>query len=718
MNAITFPPAGRSRLAQWAPAVAPFSAACALLLGAVSALAQPTTIAGDPTLPQSRVVSLFTSAGLYSDVPGANFYETWWSGQWTSYGDYPINLPATTRFVKGYQGLLFTGVGFEGSPTNVAGCAYLHVDVYTPNGDHFAVRMVDTVGHSGDVTYTAAGGVIAPNTWVHLDIPMNQFVAAAPSLNLHNIQQLGWIINGTAGVTPADYYIDNVYFYSSTNLVFTAPLPTPTPTNNAPTPTRPAGSVLSMYNSSQTYADQGGINWHASWSGSAESNFVITNPPGSTVKYMPGLSYVGVEFYDPNQIDTTGFTAMHFDVWTLDANQIAVELVSLNPTIGPQIYVPIGATQSWVGIDIPLSQFSAANPALVLSNLQQLLWIDNGGSGLQNGTFYIDNVYFWTTNSVAASIAQGTQVSWTAASGADTYQPQKSANGSVWSNWGSAIVGNALATKFDSIKAPFYRVLDVSSSVANVLPDPSFEIPDVNSTGAANWSGSANGIDVNGNVANCYVTNSWGALSPHNGTNLLFMQAITPASGPVTPPDTHLLSDQFAVGAGLSYAVSFYAANPVKLNGANPQYRVRFYDASHGLVYEQWNSFASAGSTWTQFAQTHSAPGNAAFMELFFMQALGAGNNFDWVTLLDDVKVVDTTAVPVNTTNVLSAALSPAVGITWKSGVGSTYTVQSSPGVAPAVWSPLGANVVGTGTNTVSDTVTGSKKFYRVLEDN
>jgi len=26
--------------------------------------------------------------------------------------------------------------------------------------------------------------------------------------------------------------------------------------------------------------------------------------------------------------------------------------------------------------------------------------------------------------------------------------------------------------------------------------------------------------------------------------------------------------------------------------------------------------------------------------------------------------------------------------------------------------------VVGTGTNTVSDTVTGSKKFYRVLEDN
>jgi hypothetical protein len=43
--------------------------------------------------------------------------------------------------------------------------------------------------------------------------------------------------------------------------------------------------------------------------------------------------------------------------------------------------------------------------------------------------------------------------------------------------------------------------------------------------------------------------------------------------------------------------------------------------------------------------------------------------------------------------------------------------VQSSPSIGPVSWSPLGANVIGTGTNTVSDILSGSSKFYRVLED-
>ena len=693
--------------------VTSLSVAAGLFGAASSAQAQPTTIAGDPTLPQSQVVSLFTSAGLYSNVPGVNFYELWWSGQWTGWGDFPIDLSTTTRYVRGYEGLLFTGVGFEGNPTNVSVCAYLHVDVYTPNGDHFAVRMVDSLGHAGDVTYTAAGGTIVPNTWVHLDIPMSQFVAAQPLLNLHSIQQLGWIINGSPGVTPADYYVDNVYFYANTNLVFNPPPAIPTPTNNAPTPTRPADSVLSMYNSSQTYADHPGINWHAGWSGSAERNFTITNPPGSSVMYLPGLSYVGVEFYDPNQIDTTGYSALHFDVWSLDANQIAVELVSLNPTIGPQVYVSLSTTQQWVGVDIPLSQFSAANSALVLSHLQQMLWIDNGGSGMQNGTFYVDNIYFWTTNSVKCAIAPGAQVSWTAASATDTYQPQKSTDNSVWSNWGPALIGNAVTSKFDTSKAAFYRVLDVSSAVPNAVLNPSFEIPAVNNCGAANWS-----CDPNSTYQSVWATNAYGALQPTSGTNLLYMEGATPATGAVTPPNCYLQSDFIPVSAGVAYAVSFKAANPVQVGGANPQYRITYFNSGNGYISDSgFQSFASAGSTWKTVSVTNTAPANAANAQLLFIQAVGAGNGWDWVTLIDDVKVVNSAAAAVNTTNMLSATVRAAAGITWQSGVGLTYTVQSSPSLAPAVWSPLGGNVVGTGTNTVPDAVSSPAKFYRVLED-
>ena len=61
------------------------------------------------------------------------------------------------------------------------------------------------------------------------------------------------------------------------------------------------------------------------------------------------------------------------------------------------------------------------------------------------------------------------------------------------------------------------------------------------------------------------------------------MEGTTPASGPVTPPNTYLLSQQFPVTPGVTYAVSFWAANPVQVGGANPQYRIRFYDASNGV---------------------------------------------------------------------------------------------------------------------------------------
>lgn len=172
------------------------------------------------------------------------------------------------------------------------------------------------------------------------------------------------------------------------------------PTNNAPTPTVPPSRVLSMYNSSGTYADHGGINWYASWSGGG-ANFAITNPPGSTVLKKLGMTFWGVEFYSPNQIDTTGYNTLHVDVWTLNANQFGIQLVSLSPTMAAQVNLPPSSgaitTNHWVSLDIPLSQFTNANPNTVMSFLQQLLFLDDGtvGPGVTAGNFYVDNVYFY-----------------------------------------------------------------------------------------------------------------------------------------------------------------------------------------------------------------------------------------------------------------------------------------------------------------------------------
>jgi hypothetical protein len=378
---------------------------CAVLGGIVQGYSQPSTVATTPTTPAAQVVSLYTSSQVYSDVPNVNFYEVWWSGQWTSFGDYTI--PSTTSVVRGYQGLLFTGVGFENTPTNVAGCDTLHVAVYTPNGNSFAVRLVDTTGHQADVTYTTNSGVITSNTWIYLSIPLSQFVAATPNLNLHSIQQLGWIINNPNENPGADYYIDNIYFSSTTNLVFTAPPPIPAPTNNAPTPIWSAGNVQALYNSSGTYTDLPYVDFPASWSGSPQTDYTITNT-GNVVLNLTALTYVGEDYYTPNQIDTTGYNTFHFDLWTADANQIGVQLVSLSPTIGPEVNIRGFATNQWVGIDVPLSYFTATNAAVDLTTVQQILWVDNAGAGpgIQDADFYIDNIYIYNKPTAATVSVQ------------------------------------------------------------------------------------------------------------------------------------------------------------------------------------------------------------------------------------------------------------------------------------------------------------------------
>jgi len=372
---------------------------CAFLLGALPGYSQPSTSVSAPTLPQGQVISLWNSRGTYTNVPAQNYFEVWYAAD-----PYFYTMPDTGSNVLLYADMSCCAAITTGTnpPVNASGCTNLHVDVFTPTGNNLKIRLVDTSNRAGNVLYSVAGGVITNNGWIGLDIPLALFTSDNPLLNLASIRQIGWIDSEGGGgeVLPASYYIDNVYFGASTNLVFTPPPVIPTPTNNAPTPTNTP--ALSLYNSSGTYTDVTAQQWPTFWSGSPCTDFVITNPPGSTVKYLPGLSYVGVQYY-PNTVNTTGYNTLHFDVWTLDGNQLAIQLVSLNPTAAAQVMSSIASTQQWVSVNIPLSQFAAANPGTVLTNIEQVLFVDNVGPGIQNATFYIDNVYFYS-NSVAPPV--------------------------------------------------------------------------------------------------------------------------------------------------------------------------------------------------------------------------------------------------------------------------------------------------------------------------
>ena len=273
------------------------------------------------------------------------------------------------------------------------------------------------------VWLNASNGEIAPGSAIigTANNGGNPGVESTPFLNSGSATNT-WIFTQARGVAPAGTvqvrlialfvdqsagtgYFDDLQATNYVPLVVVIDYPT----NNAPTPTNPPATVLSMYNSSGTYTDHAGINWYAGWSGNPGGNadFTITNT-GAVVKKYLSLNYAGVEFYNPSQIDASAYNTLHVDIWTPNANQFGIQLVSLAPTQAGQVnLLPAGGTitsNHWVSLNIPLSQFTSANPNLILSSLEQLLWIDNqAGGGVVSGNFYIDNVYFYS-NSVAPPV--------------------------------------------------------------------------------------------------------------------------------------------------------------------------------------------------------------------------------------------------------------------------------------------------------------------------
>jgi hypothetical protein len=197
--------------------------------------------------------------------------------------------------------------------------------------------------------------------------------------------------------------------------IVAAPQPALTyPTKNAPTPIWPVVSVNSMYTSSGTYTDRAGVSWFPWGDTSLRGNYAISG--GNIVKSYLGLSYAGVELnpsYNPaTAYDASGMTTLHVDVWTT-ANQLAIKMVSTINGAAPELIYDAASgvitSNQWISLDIPLSVFTNLNPALDLSKIDQLLWIDNGdipGPGVQRGDFYIDNVFFYNNTPVIQSPTQ------------------------------------------------------------------------------------------------------------------------------------------------------------------------------------------------------------------------------------------------------------------------------------------------------------------------
>ena len=166
----------------------------------------------------------------------------------------------------------------------------------------------------------------------------------------------------------------------------------------------------------------------------------------------------------------------------------------------------------------------------------------------------------------------------------------------------------------------------VSSATAQVQ-NPGFELAGTTANGATNWNTLAS---TGGTIMR---TNDF----PHAGSFAMRFES----QGSGAAPNTDLRSDFIPVSFGTSYAFSFWAANTLKLGGANPQWDVVWYDSLNNPVGgPTFVSFQSVGSTYTLVTNTVAlTPPSAAAVKatVGWIQAVGAGTGDHWITYIDDV---------------------------------------------------------------------------------
>ncbi|MEZ4883537.1 MAG: hypothetical protein R3E32_02280 [Chitinophagales bacterium] len=348
---------------------------------------RPATPAPTPTQNPDSVISLFSNA--YVDVP-VDTWNPFWEFSTATNSDLQIDGDD----VKQYKFLNFVGIEFKTQTIDATDMTHFHIDIWTPDPTDlpaaFKVLLVDfgadgvvegNDNTSHELAFTSP--TLVSNQWVSLDIPLANFIG------LLNRKHLGQLV--LSGDLP-NVFIDNVYFYKSDEEVEDLSAPT-TP---APTPTRNAANVISLF--SNAYNDVPVDTWNPFWEFSTAVNFDI-QVQGDDIKQYKLLNFVGIEFVS-QQIDASDMTHFHMDIWTPDPTAPPAVFKILLVDFGADgsfgggddsshelpFSSPTLVTNQWISLDIPLSNFVGLNSR---KNLAQLVL-----SG-DIPTINLDNVYFY-----------------------------------------------------------------------------------------------------------------------------------------------------------------------------------------------------------------------------------------------------------------------------------------------------------------------------------
>ena len=161
-----------------------------------------------PTLPQNRVISIFSDT--YTNNP-VEFYNGYYAPFQTTLGQDDININGN-KLIK-YTNLNFVGIEFQGTPVNISTMNRFHIDILIDEplqpGDFFDIRLDNLSGNVGTYRLNSSSAIpITTPGWISLDLPFSAFPGLNP--NTTNLKQIIFITDGTIKTV----FIDNIYFHN------------------------------------------------------------------------------------------------------------------------------------------------------------------------------------------------------------------------------------------------------------------------------------------------------------------------------------------------------------------------------------------------------------------------------------------------------------------------------------------------------------------------
>lgn len=317
----------------------------------------PAVAAPTPAQNPANVLSVFSDA--YTNIAGTDFNPNW--GQATIVTQVQIGGNNTLR----YGGLNYQGIQL-GSSQDVSGMEFLHLDFWTANSSSLNIYLI-----SPGPSEKAYALTVPTSGWSSVDIPL----AAFAGVNLSDVIQLKFDGNGTI-------FLDNIFFYKAGGGT--------TPSVAAPAPALPQANVISLF--SEVYNNVPVNTWRTDWSSATLEDVSVA---GNAVKKYTALDFVGIETVS-NQINASGMTHFHIDVWSADFNFFGIKLVDFGADgafgggddVEHQLNFDMPAKGQWISYDIPLSDFTGLTTR---SHIAQYILV---GRPTGANTVYVDNLYF------------------------------------------------------------------------------------------------------------------------------------------------------------------------------------------------------------------------------------------------------------------------------------------------------------------------------------